>query len=192
MIKVRERLAIGSVTLVSPTAVRTAVGVMVFAGAMAAAAHMRIPLPFTPIPITLQTGVVLVAGATLGAGGGAASLVLWLGAGLLGAPVFAGGAGLAGPTAGYIIGFVPAAMVAGLAARGGFRTGRVLLGMLAATAVIYACGVAGLMITTGLSWPAALGMGVLPFLAGDVLKLAAALGLSRLSVPLWSRWSQPR
>ncbi len=192
MIKVRERLAIGSVTLVSPTAVRTAVGVMVFAGAMAAAAHMRIPLPFTPIPITLQTGVVLVAGATLGAGGGAASLVLWLGAGLLGAPVFAGGAGLAGPTAGYIIGFVPAAMVAGLATRRGFRTGRVLLGMLAATAVIYACGVAGLMITTGLSWPAALGMGVLPFLAGDVLKLAAALGLSRLSVPLWSRWSQPR
>ncbi len=192
MIKVRERLAIGSVTLVSPTAVRTAVGVVVFAAAAAVAAHVRIPLPFTPVPITLQTCVVLLAGATLGAGGGAVSQALWLGAGLLGAPVFTSGAGLAGPTAGYIVGFVPAAMVAGLATHGGFRVWRALLGMLVATALIYACGVAGLMITTGLSFSAALGAGVWPFLPGDALKLAAALGLSRLTVPLWSRWSQPR
>ena len=139
MIRVRERLALGDVVTVSPSAVRTAVGIVVFAAVTAVAAHVRIALPFTPVPITLQTGVVLLAGATLGAAGGAAGQVLWLGAGLLGAPVFTSGAGLAGPTAGYIIGFVPAAMVAGLATRGGFRIWRALLGMGAATAVIYSC-----------------------------------------------------
>ncbi len=190
MIKVREHLAAAGVASISPAAIRLGVGVVVFTAAMAVAAHVRIHLPFTPVPVTLQTGVVLLGGATLGIAGGAASQVLWICAGLLGASVFAAGPTLMGPTLGYIIGFVPAAMVVGLAARGGFRIGQVALGMVVATAIIYGCGVVGLVMTTGLSWAAAIGGGVLPFLAGDALKLAGALGLSRLTVPLWSRWRQ--
>ncbi len=184
MSKVREHLGVIGVASISPAAIRLGVGVVVFAMATAIAAQVRIHLPFTPVPVTLQTGVVLLAGATLGVAGGAVSQMLWICTALLGAPVLAGGAGLAGPTVGYIVGFVAAAVVVGLAARGGFRIGHVALGMLGATAVIYGCGVAGLVVTTGLSWPAAVGQGVLPFLPGDVLKLAGALGLSRLTIPL--------
>ena len=191
MIKAREHLGVIGVASISSAAIRLGAGVVVFAVAMAVAAHIRIPLPFTPVPVTLQTGVVLLAGATLGIAGGAASQMLWICAGLLGALVFAGGPTLMGPTLGYIIGFVPAAMIVGLATRGGFRTWRVALSMVAATAIIYGCGVVGLVATTGVSWSAAVGVGVLPFLPGDALKLAGALGLSRLTIPLWSRWHQP-
>ena len=184
MIKVREHLGVIAVTSISSATVRLGVGMVVFAATMVVAAHVRIHLSFTPVPVTLQTGVVLLAGATLGVAGGVASQVLWICAGLLGAPVFAGAPTLTGPTLGYIIGFVPAAMVVGLAARGGFRIWHVALGMVAATAIIYGCGVVGLVVTTGLSWSAAVGVGVLPFLPGDALKLAGALGLSRLTIPL--------
>lgn len=187
MIKADQRFAALGIIPLSPVTIRTVVGVIGFTAATAVAAHLRIPLPFSPVPITLQTAVVLLAGATLGASGGAASQVLWICAGLLGLPVFAQGMGFVGPTVGYIIGFVPAAMIVGLAVRRGFRIHSAVLGMLAATAVIYICGVGGLVATTSLTWSAAWRVGVLPFVAGDLLKLAAALGLSRLTIPLVGR-----
>ena len=90
---------------------------------MAGMAQVRIPLPFTPVPITGQTFAVLLVGAVLGSRRGAASLLLYLMQGLVGLPFFAGGtSGLAillGPTGGYLVGFIVAAYLVGLlAARG--------------------------------------------------------------------------
>ncbi len=190
MLSLRKSLAWVVIALPTPLAVRYAAGIIVLAAASAVAAHIRIPLPFSPVPITLQTGVVLVAGATLGLVGGGASQMLYLVVGLLGAPVFAVSTGVAGPTVGYLIGFVPAAMVVGWTARGGWQLPKLAGGMLAATALIYACGVVGLVFTTGIGWSAAVATGVLPFLPGDLLKLTAALGVSRVTISVWARWSR--
>jgi len=188
MLSLRESLGSVSVALPAPLVWRYATGIVVLAAAGAVAAHIRIPLPFSPVPITLQTGVVLVAGATLGIAGGGASQMLYLAVGLLGAPIFAASAGLTGPTVGYLIGFVPAAVLVGWAARGGWQLAKLTGGMLAATALIYACGAVGLVFTTGIGWSAAIATGVLPFLPGDLLKLAGALAVSRVTIPAWSSW----
>jgi biotin transport system substrate-specific component len=163
-----------------------AVAVGGFAVATALSAHVRIPLPFTPVPITLQTLVVLLAGLTLGPGGGAASQALYLGAGLLGLPVFAAGAGAVfGPTGGYLIGFVLAAAVAGVIARRRWDALGLALGFAAGIAVIYGCGVAWLCALTHQPVAGAIAVGVLPFLAGDALKLVAAVGLAKVARPAW-------
>jgi len=188
MLTLRERLSSVSIAVPVPLAWRYAAGIVVLAAASAIAAHIRVPLPFSPVPITLQTAIVLVAGATLGIAGGGVSQMLYMAVGLLGAPVFAASGGFGGPTIGYLIGFVPAAMLVGWAARGGWQLPKLVGGMLAATALIYTCGVVGLVLTTGLSWSVAVVTGVLPFLPGDLLKLAGALGISRVTIPTWSRW----
>ncbi len=116
--------------------------------------------------------------------------MLYLALGLLGAPIFAVSGGLAGPTVGYLLGFVPAAMLVGWAARRGWQLPRLAGAMVLATALIYTCGVVGLVLTTGIGWSAAVATGVLPFLPGDLLKLAGALGVSRVTIPAWSRWCE--
>src|SRR5690349_24604059 len=98
------------------------VGIVGFAIALAAASQVAIPLPLTPIPITLQPLVVVLAGLMLGPAAGAASMVLYLAAGAAGLPVFApfGAPGIArffGPTGGYLIAYPAAAFVAGALAR---------------------------------------------------------------------------
>ncbi len=145
-------------------------------------AQVRIPLPFTPVPITGQTFAVLLIGAALGAQRGTAALLLYLSMGLSGLPVFAGGTGglahLAGPTGGYLIGFVLATYVIGrMAERGLERTIRTsLLPFLLGTAIISLSGVSWLAIYLGPV--AAVQKGLLPFLIGDALKLLlAALAL---------------
>ncbi len=188
MLKTRQWADKFPIELVSPATVKVVVGVGVFAAATAVAAHLRIPLPFSPVPITLQTALVMLAGVTLGAAGGAASQVVYIVAGLAGLPVFAAGSGaLLGPTAGYIIGFIPAAAAVGLVTRGGFRLTTLLPALMMATIIIYAAGVAGLMILTGMSLKAAVVVGVAPFLAGDALKIAAVVALSRFTIPFWRR-----
>ena len=145
---------------------------------VAAMAQVKIPLPFTPVPLTGQTFAVLLVGAALGSRRGAASLLLYLLQGMIGLPVFAGGAsGLAvllGPTGGYLAGFVVAAYLIGaLAARGlDRRIPSALLAFLAGEAVIYLFGVAWLSLFLGIQ--RAIVAGFLPFLIGDVLKLVAA------------------
>jgi len=145
---------------------------------VAGMAQVRIPLPFTPVPITGQTFAVLLVGAVLGARRGAASLVLYLIMGLLGLPFFAGGASgmayLLGPTGGYLIGFVVAACLVGLMAARGMdrRIPSALLAFLAGEIVIYLCGVSWLSVFLGIRH--AIAAGLLPFLLGDAIKLVAA------------------
>lgn len=145
-------------------------------------AQIRIPLPFTPVPLTGQTFAVLLVGAALGSKRGAASLVLYTALGAFGLPFFAGGAsGLAymsGPTLGYLVGFVAAAYVVGrLAERGLERSVRTsFVPFLIGTMVIYIFGAGWLAVLFG--FERALALGVLPFLVGDTIKLAlAALAL---------------
>jgi biotin transport system substrate-specific component len=145
---------------------------------VAGMAQVRIPLPFTPVPITGQTFAVLLVGATLGSRRGAASLLLYLLQGLVGLPFFAGGAsGLAyllGPTGGYLVGFIASAGLVGLLAARGLdrRIPSALLAFLAGEIVIYLFGVAWLSVFLGI--PHAIAAGLLPFLLGDVIKLAGA------------------
>lgn len=153
---------------------------LVVAGSLliAGAAQIQIPLPFSPVPITLQTLAVLLIGATLGAKRGALSVALYLAEGSLGLPFFAGGtagiASLLGPRGGYLVGFVAAAGLVGwLIERGAGRTfaravGAFALGQL----VIYALGVSWLAQFLGLNQ--AILAGVVPFLVGDALKIAVA------------------
>ncbi|GAB4485515.1 MAG: biotin transporter BioY [Anaerolineales bacterium] len=141
-------------------------------------AQIRIPLPFTPVPLTGQTFAVLLVGAALGSKRGFASLGLYTGLGLVGLPVFAGGAaGLGyalGPTGGYLLGFILSAYIIGrLAERGLERSIRTsLLPFAVGTVIIYALGAGWLAFYVGPQ--AAIAKGILPFLPGDLLKLVLA------------------
>lgn len=152
----------------------------IFCGSLfvALAAQVAIPLPFSPVPITGQTLAVLLIGALLGSRRGASCVLAYLAEGSLGLPVFAGGAaGLArlfGPTGGYLLGFVVAAYVTGLLAERGWdrRAGTALLAMLLGNGVIYAFGLPWLAVFVGMG--RALPLGLYPFVAGDLVKLALA------------------
>lgn len=158
---------------------------LICAGALfvAALAQVRIPLPFTPVPITGQTFAVLLVGAALGSKRGFAALLTYLAMGAAGLPFFAGGASgvhhLVGPTTGYLIGFVAAAWLVGWLAERGLerRLPQAVLVFLAGEVVIYLFGVPWLAVVLG-SLEKAILAGFLPFLIGDAIKLiAAALAL---------------
>lgn len=154
--------------------------VVAAAALTALAAQWRIHLPFTPVPITGQTFAVLLTGAGLGWKLGASGQLLYLAVGAAGAPVFSDASGgfdvIIGATGGYLIGFVLAAGVVGWMAE--HRQDRTFATMFTAfilgSAVIYVCGVTGLMISADMSVVAAVEAGVVPFLLGDLLKAAAA------------------
>ena len=150
------------------------------AGLVGLAAQFSIPLPGTPVPLTLQTFAVLLSGAALGFHRAALSMVLYLLAGAAGVPWYADGkSGFGGPTFGYIVGFIAAAALVGfLASRGGDRTPvRTVLTMTAGTLVIYAVGVPWLAQDLGLGLGEAAELGMYDFLVGDGLKVLAAAGL---------------
>jgi biotin transport system substrate-specific component len=154
-------------------------GLLVLGGAafVAVMAQARIGLPFTPVPLTGQTFAVLMTGALLGSRLGAASLMTYWTAGLFGLPVFTGWAGgwaaAGGPTGGYLVGFVAAAFLVGwFAERGWDRDYRAVVPMLAGSVVIYVFGLAWLVRFVGAG--DVLQSGLLPFIPGDLLKLAAA------------------
>jgi biotin transport system substrate-specific component len=153
-------------------------------------AQVAIPLPFTPVPITLQTFAVLLSGAALGPLRGGAAMLLYLVAGSLGVAWFANGeSGFGGPTFGYIIGFVVAASVVGaLASRGADRTvSGTLAIMVLGNLIIYAFGVPWLVASTGMPLFVALEKGLWPFVIGDALKIALAAGLLPLTWRLVGR-----
>ncbi|MGQ9501764.1 MAG: biotin transporter BioY [Anaerolineae bacterium] len=144
-------------------------------------ARITIPLPFTPVPVTLQVLAVLLAGLVLGARAGAISQLLYLAAIAGGLPVDAygrGAAALSGPTAGYLIGFVAGAFVTGwvVTRLPASRPGR-FLAALAGLAVIYICGVTWLALAMGSLEAAVLG-GLAPFIAVDLLKALAAASVA--------------
>jgi biotin transport system substrate-specific component len=148
---------------------------------VALSAQVAIPLPFSPVPITGQTLAALLIGALLGRQLGAYALLLYLAEGAIGLPVFAGGgiglARLAGPTGGFLAGLVVAAYLVGFLAERGWdrRPATTVLAMLFGNIVIYAFGLTWLARFLGASQ--VLAAGLLPFIPGDLLKLALAAAL---------------
>ena len=147
-------------------------------------ALIAIPAPFSPVPITLQTMFVLLAGLILGPRGGALAMLLYMAAGALGLPVFAGGksgiAAFIGPTGGFLIGFLPSAMFCGLARSGEEKPFWVLLLFCAvATAITLGMGTLHLSLALKISISKALAVGVLPFLPGAAIKCFAAAFIYR-------------
>lgn len=144
------------------------------------AAYIVIPLPFTPVPISLATFAVLLTGAALGPLRGGASAGLYLALGVVGVPLFANGQfGWAFSSFGYILGYVVAALLVGILARRRSdrnvwsTLGLATLGSLA----IYACGVPWLAAFLGVDLITALTLGVVPFLIGDAIKIVAMAAL---------------
>ncbi len=157
-----------------------AAGVVAFALLTAAGAMVRIPVPGSPVPITLQTLFVLLAGMTLGPRLGAASMAFYLLLGMTGYHVFAAaswGAGtVLGPTGGYLLGFVLAQpVVGGIARLGNGRWPALLAAAVAGYAVIFAAGLVWLNLWTGADWSATLAMGLAPFVPGTIVKTVAAV-----------------
>jgi biotin transport system substrate-specific component len=152
-------------------------GTAAFVGA---SAQVAIPLPFTPVPISLQTFAVLLSAAALGPVRAGSAMLLYLGAGMSGVPWFSDQtSGWAFPSFGYVIGFVLAALLVGaLARRGADRSVRgTLVTMILGNLVIYAVGVPYLALAIGVGLVEAIALGALPFLVGDGLKILLAAGL---------------
>lgn len=158
---------------------RRLLGIAIGAVVVALAAQVRIPLPFTPVPVTLQDLAVLTVGGLLGPVAGATALVTYLALGIAGLPVFAGGgagfAWLLGPTGGYLLAFPVAAFMMGLLSRRG-GLARALLGAAVGMALIHAGGVAQLSLLGG-NLQTAFQLGSLPFLPAGLVKVGLAAGL---------------
>jgi biotin transport system substrate-specific component len=151
-----------------------------FALLTAAAAQIRITLPFTPVPITGQTFAVLLAGASLGGLAGGASQLLYVALGAIGLPFYANGDSgwevVQGATGGYLVGFIVAAYIVGfLAERQQDRTiSSAVPAFLTGSVVIYLFGVPWLAHTVDVSWTEAAALGLTPFVIGDLIKAAIA------------------
>lgn len=164
--------------------------VLVLAGTLLLALSARVQVPFWPVPMTMQTFVVLGIGAAYGARLAGVTLLTYLAQGAIGLPVFATGAGLAymvGPTAGYLTGFLAAAILVGALADRGFCRDRMstLLAFLAGTVLIFTLGAGWLAFLFGAE--TALTAGVLPFLTSEVLKIALAAAVFPLAWKLTTR-----
>ncbi|WP_030783243.1 biotin transporter BioY [Streptomyces sp. NRRL S-920] len=143
------------------------------------AAQIAVPVPGSPVPVTGQTFAALLVGTSLGARRGFLSLALYAVVGMAGMPWFAQAtSGAALPTLGYILGMLLAATVVGaLARRGADRSVARMAGtMVLGSAIIYAVGVPYLAAATGMSLTQAVAAGLTPFLIGDALKAALAMG----------------
>ncbi|WP_406149105.1 biotin transporter BioY [Streptomyces sp. NBC_01012] len=143
------------------------------------AAQIAVPVPGSPVPVTGQTFAALLIGTALGARRGFLSLAVYTLVGMAGMPWFSeGSSGPGGASFGYVLGMLLAAtVVGGLARRGGDRSVLRTAGtMVAGSLVIYAVGVPYLALSTGMSMGAAVAAGLVPFLIGDALKAALAMG----------------
>lgn len=174
------------------TVVRRALAILAGAVLIALSAQVAMPLPGTPVPVTLQVLAVLVAGGLLGPRLGAASVTVYLLFGIAGAPVFAPGgpvgvARLVGPTGGYLLALPLAAAVVGRVAADGRSWPRLLAGLAAGVLTVHLGGVAQLAVLSG-DLTVALRLGSLPFLLGDLLKIViAALLLRRFGPTIHAR-----
>jgi biotin transport system substrate-specific component len=160
---------------------------LVLGGTAVLALAAKITVPFWPVPMTLQTLAVFLIAAAYGRDLAVATLLAYLAEGALGLPVFATGAGLAymaGPTGGYLVGFVAAAAIVGHAADRGFdRNALVLFGaMMLGEIVILALGAAWLAVLFGAEKALAFGVG--PFIVTDVIKMALATAVVRAAISL--------
>ncbi|MDR0567745.1 MAG: biotin transporter BioY [Spirochaetaceae bacterium] len=155
-----------------------------FGALISAGAFIAIPLPGSPVPLVLQNMFAVLSGLILGPALGAASTGLYLLAGILGAPVFAGAAGglarLLGPTGGFLAGYPLMAAIAGLIAgspKADRRTtmARLILAVIAGMVSVYIPGLIRLKFALDYSWQETVIAGCLPFLPGDALKGAVAV-----------------
>ena len=170
-------------SLMTPSAATSAVtkAALVVFGSLLLAVSAQFKIPLYPVPATGQTLVVLLIGMTYGPRLGGITIAAYLFEGALGLPVFAGGAAgaavLIGPTAGYLFGFLLAAIAMGyLAERGMGRTVvSTIAAMVIGNCVVYLCG--ALWLANFIGFGQAIVAGVLPFLYGDALKLVVAAGL---------------
>ena len=167
--------------MATPTSGLRVLAVLFVTALTAAAAQISFPLPFTPVPFTLQPVVVLLGGAALGSRLGASAQLLYLFLGVAGAPVFAfapdlpqGLLRLLGPSGGYLMAYPLAAIVTGALAERGFdrRFATSVLAMAAGLSIIFAGGVAWLAKDIGVA--AALAAGFTPFVVVDAIKIVAA------------------
>jgi len=196
-----------------PRKLALALGVAVLTGLLAQA---RIPIPWSPVPVTGQTFAVLLAGVLLGRWWGGASLAIYAGLGIAGVPWFAGWSGglahLAGPTGGYVIGFIFAGLFLGHFTDKYVRS-RSFLSMLglmlfANFILVYVPGLLQLGLWLNLvqgapvTFGGLLAIGALPFIAGDVTKAVLAAAIARGVTPKtayngeadkdrWARWHLP-
>ena len=160
-----------------------AIGVTFFVLATALGAYVRIPVPGSPVPITLQTFFVLLAGAVLGRKLGAASQIGYIILGAAGLPIFQGAgygiASLFGPTGGYLAGFVAASYAVGHISRSEKPSlARFITAFSFGSLIIYAFGAAWLVFLYKMQPAYAISVGVLPFVAGDITKILAASAVS--------------
>lgn len=160
---------------------------------IAVCAHISVPLPFTPVPLTMQDLAVLLVGLALGPVDGFAALALYLAEGAAGAPVFSPGLGgtaqLFGPTGGYLFAYPLVAAIAGWGARSirlSNQFARAAVGCLLASAVLFGFGATWLQQYTHASAAMVMRMAVYPFLPGNIVKVAAASGIFS-AVSRWRR-----
>jgi biotin transport system substrate-specific component len=160
---------------------RAVVLVLLGTALLALSAKVNLPLPY--VPMTLQTLAVLMIGATYGWRLGCATMVAYLAEGAIGIPVFAGPVGglapLLGPTAGYLFGFIPAAFVTGFLSERGWDRSVIMLfaAMAIGHVVILAAGFSWLAFGAGLGIEKAWLVGIVPFIAGTLVKNALGAAL---------------
>jgi biotin transport system substrate-specific component len=181
----------GGVDLVGDEVARNLARAAVFAALTGAFAYVSFPNPLSPAPITLQVLGVFLAGILLGPAWGAVSMALYLLAGAIGVPVFAGGSAgfgaLVGSTAGYLWSYPIAAALIGALVHGGVSlrdageasSVRLIGAMVAGIVVIYGLGVLGIMVVNDVGLVAAFVAGAAAFIPAEALKIVAAVGIVR-------------
>jgi biotin transport system substrate-specific component len=180
-----------SVELVGDEVVENLARTAVFAALTGAFAYVSFTTPVTPVPVTLQVLGVFLAGIFLGPVWGGVSMALYLLAGAVGAPIFAGGSAgvgaLLGPYGGYLWTYPVAASLVGLGSHGtsglenpaDVSLTRVIGGMVAGTLVIYAGGMVGYAVVQNVGLERSFGLTVVPFVPAEAFKMAAAIGIAR-------------
>ena len=162
-------------------------GLVLAVGVLTVAARLAVPIPGTPVPVSLQDLAMLLVGIVLGPTQGAAAMFTYVGLGAAGAPVFSNGHGglawLMGPTGGYLLAYPAACYVVGAVCRQRRPWLVAVAGIFAAQAVIYAGGALQLALLTGGDLATTVGLAVTPFLPGVVLKTAFLLTF----LSLWPR-----
>ena len=168
-----ERVKVLEREVIRSGAVSTIIWVTSFVMLTAFGAWVKIPIPGTPVPITLQTLFVLLGGAMLGMYGGLAQLIYVM-LGSFGLPIFACGIGLLGPTGGYLIGFIVASTVVGAIIRRKSSFNWIVFSMIIGTVIIYLFGMLQLGLFLPNGFKTMMALGVLPFIPGDIVKLFIA------------------
>jgi biotin transport system substrate-specific component len=161
-----------------PVQYARAFGVVSFILLICLGAHLKLFMPGNPVPITLQTFFVLMAGAMLGPRYGTLAVISYIFLGAMGMPMFAPGGAigflcLIGPTGGYLLGFILAAWIVGCITQKSKNSASLAMALIIGEIAILTLGCIHLGFITGMGLKAAFAIGVLPFIAGDIVKVAA-------------------